>query len=172
MTISSVEENLLLIRNLKNVDFYKLENNIFNNNKYLDTLTEKDTNVIAENIINIILEEYNKLAPLKKIKIKNDETDIKSKATKILIEKKDSFYKDVYVKDKNPLNKILLKNMQKVIRMEIYKDNNRSKQKKIIVVMVILIKSGNKQKIYFSNKNQIFQINSSLIIQFTMEVRK
>ena len=68
MTINSVEENLLLIRNLKNIDFYKLENNIFNNSKYLDTLYEKDTNVIAENIIDIILEEYNKLAPLKKNK--------------------------------------------------------------------------------------------------------
>ena len=66
MKINSVEENLIVIRNTKNIDLYKLENNIFNNIKYLDTLYEKDTNKIAENIIEIILEEYNKLAPSKK----------------------------------------------------------------------------------------------------------
>ena len=47
--------------------------------------------------------------------------------------------------------------MQKIIKTEIYKDNNRSKQKKSIVVMETLIKYGNKQKIYFLNKNLIFQ---------------
>ena len=68
MKINSVEENLIIIRNTKNIDLYKLENNIFNNIKYLDTLYEKDTNIIAENIIEIILEEYNKLAPSNKNK--------------------------------------------------------------------------------------------------------
>ena len=68
MKINSVKENLILVRNIKNIDFYKLENNIFTNTKYLDTLYEKDTNIIAENLIEIIFEEYNKLAPLKKLK--------------------------------------------------------------------------------------------------------
>ena len=66
MSISIVEETLLVIRNLKNIDYYKLENNIFNNIKYLETLNQNDTNIIANNIIDIIIEEYNKLAPPKK----------------------------------------------------------------------------------------------------------
>ena len=66
MKINKVEENLFLSRNTKNVDFYKLENNIFNNTKYNSMLKEKDTNQSAENIINIILDEYNIIAPQKK----------------------------------------------------------------------------------------------------------
>ena len=100
MSISKVEETLLIVRNLKNIDYYKLENNIYNNKKYLETLNENDTNIIAENIIEIILEEYNKLAPSKKIKLKNDEKDNISKATNILIDKKIYFIKRYMLKIK------------------------------------------------------------------------
>ena len=41
MKINKVEENLFLSRNTKDVDFYILENNIFNNPKYINTLIEK-----------------------------------------------------------------------------------------------------------------------------------
>ena len=65
MKINNVEENLFLSRNTKDLDFYQLENNIYKNPKYNDTLNETNTNLSAENIINIILDEDNIIAPQK-----------------------------------------------------------------------------------------------------------
>ena len=70
MKINNVEENLFVYRNTKDLDVYKLENNIFKNPKYMNTLNESDINLSAENIINIILGEYNLLVPPKKSKLK------------------------------------------------------------------------------------------------------
>ena len=98
MKINKVEENLFLSRNINNVDFIKLENSIFNNTKYNSTLSEKNTNQSAENIINIILDEYDIIAPPKKIKIHNNEKETISKSTNILINNKNLFYKNAYSK--------------------------------------------------------------------------
>ena len=70
MKINNVEENLFVYRNTKDLDFYKLENNIFKNPNYSNTLNESNIDLSAENIINIILDEYNLLAPQKKSKLK------------------------------------------------------------------------------------------------------
>ena len=53
MNINDIEETLILVRNFKNIDKYKLENDIFNNNKYIETLNENDSNILAKNIIDI-----------------------------------------------------------------------------------------------------------------------
>ena len=93
MQIKNVEETLINIRNTKNINYDELENKVFKNKKYLETLEETDSNILAENLIDIILEEYNLIAPQKKIKINNNENDNITKPTKILIDKKTYFIK-------------------------------------------------------------------------------
>ena len=47
MKINNVEENLFVYRNTKDLDFYKLENNIFNNPNYSNTLNESNIDLSA-----------------------------------------------------------------------------------------------------------------------------
>merc|ERR1712055_943583 len=51
MKINSVEENLFIYRNMKDIDIYKLENKIIENPKYINTLNESNIDISAENKI-------------------------------------------------------------------------------------------------------------------------
>ena len=61
-----------MIQNTKNKKIEDLDNDIINHHLYQKTIDETDPDTISNNIIIIINDIYNKYAPIKKIKIKQN----------------------------------------------------------------------------------------------------
>ena len=117
MKINKIEETLIETRNFKKIDYEKLNNDIMNNEKYLSTLEEDDTEIIAENIINIINDEMDNQSILRKIKIKEKEEKKYTDGLIELIEKKNDIYKE-YSINKDNEKKNELKNLKAIIKKE------------------------------------------------------
>ena len=80
-------------RDLKKYDKEQLNENIINNEKYLETLISNDTEEIANNIQKILVEELNKNCPIKTIQIGKKRNKHISKETVDLINKRNELQK-------------------------------------------------------------------------------
>ena len=89
-------------RDLKNYDKEQLNENIINNEKYIETLESNDTEEIAKNIQKIIVEELDKNCPIKTIQIGKKRNRHISKETVELIDKRNKLQKTAKItKDKH-----------------------------------------------------------------------
>ena len=68
-------------------------NFFLNSDKYLYMLNDDNVDRITINLINEIQKYFNEVAPIRKIKVVNDEKIKVSKETQILIDKKNKCYK-------------------------------------------------------------------------------
>ena len=87
MKVSSSEENIVISRNLNNVNYDKINDNIVNSDIYIQLLEDDDPGRISSNLIKMIQNEYDNVAPMFKVKV-NDKTDKLSEYTKDVIKRK------------------------------------------------------------------------------------
>ena len=72
MNIKKAEEPYLKSRNLKKCEDFDMNNKIVNHDKYLSTLTTKNVDICCKNIIEIVNDVFDEVAPISKIKINNN----------------------------------------------------------------------------------------------------
>ena len=148
MKINQIEEKYIKVRNMKNVDFHVLQYNIIQRQEYDNILKSDSSNFTAENLIKIITEEYDKVAPVKKVKIQNKEKDYISDDTKKIINEKNEIYKAYHFTKCNE-NKLKLKNIKNLVKSKIKSDTNLGKSKEYQ-------KCNNVNKMWKITKNQIW----------------
>ena len=92
MKVSSVEEKYILTRNLKSINYEQINDNIINSDIYIQLLEDNDPTRVTSNLIKLIQEEYDQVAPMLKVKI-NDKKVKLTDNTKNLINNKNIAYK-------------------------------------------------------------------------------
>ena len=121
MKINQIEENFIITRNFKNIDFNILNQNIIDSEYYLEMLQDDNSSRICSNLIKMIQSEYDKFSPIIKLKIKNENESSNSKSTNEFIKRKNNAYKAMkqdYTTDNIREYKNLVKLTRKLIKID------------------------------------------------------
>ena len=88
MKVNQVEQRYYLSRKWDDIDYNVLEKKIIDSDTYKTMLTDENVERITNNLIKLIQRFYDEQAPIIKVKIREKNNDVLTKATKIMIQKK------------------------------------------------------------------------------------
>ena len=86
--VNQVEQRYYLSRKWDDIDYNVLEKKIIDSDTYKTMLTDENVERITNNLIKLIQRFYDEQAPIIKVKIREKNNDVLTKATKIMIQKK------------------------------------------------------------------------------------
>ena len=95
MNVTQVEERFVLSRKWQNINYELMQENMLRSEEYSLMLTDDNLNRVTSNLIKMIQYEYDKQAPVIKIKIKDKNNEVLSNETKNMIQKKNILYKEM-----------------------------------------------------------------------------
>jgi hypothetical protein len=135
--------------NLKNCENGPMNSKVLNHNIYLATLTSDDIDETCDNIIEIVNNVFNEVAPIKKIKINNSNSTY-NKVTKEAINERNEAYKTM--KANNTVeNKLNFKNIKYKTKKIIMNENIKTEIKHFEN------NNGNNYKIWKKAKEKLFK---------------
>ena len=121
MKVIQSEELYIKTRKLSNLDTNELNSKIFSHELYYKSLYCNNPNEISDNIIQMVNDIYDEVAPMKKIKIDNNIKFSNNKYTKEAINQRDKAYK-LMKRTNLPEDKVNFKNIKittkRIIRQE------------------------------------------------------
>ena len=127
MKITRTEEKLIITRNWNKINEENINNDILNHTLYKQTLLEKSSNKISENIVQIMNDVYDSYAPLNKRKIKAKENLTNDPIVKEAIKNRDNAYKTMkHLKTHEA--EINFKNIKTNTRILIKKSNKKREE--------------------------------------------
>ena len=155
MLYTNDEEKYYLTREWKKIDYDLLNNNIMNSDKYIHLLTDNDVDRVTINLVNEIQTHYNNMAPIIKVKHKNDDKVKLSIDTLSLLKKKDESYK-VMRRDKTNENVKNFRILSKICRKRVIEEKNKNLKN-------TLEKEKNPKKLWQATKNHLYGNNHRTI---------
>ena len=129
MKINNIEETVIITRKYKDINYDEINENILNNENYNNLLTETDTDVIANQLIQFINNEMDNQSKERKVKIKEKKVNKYTKETIDLIDRKNIIYKE-WKENKTIENKNNLKNIKQLIKTIKNREDFINKKKK------------------------------------------
>ena len=93
MKMIEIEPHYFLTREWKKLNYKEIKENLLNSDKYIYMVTDDNLTRVTCNLINEIQNQFDKQAPIIKVKINNDDKFKLSKENKDLINKKNEAYK-------------------------------------------------------------------------------
>ena len=130
MKVSQVEKKFFFMRKWDNIDYTILEKNIIDSDEYKTMLSDDDIERVTNNLVKLIQKVFDEQAPLIKMKIKEKNNDVLTRATKIMIDKKNKAYK-TFKDDNNKENEKQFKILAAVCRKLIFKDKKDNIKKHV-----------------------------------------
>ena len=125
MIFNQDEEAYILTRDWKKVDYNTINKKIIDSDKYLLMVTDDNTERVTINLINEVQQIFNSVAPIIKIKTKNDNKTKLSKENLELIEKKKNCYKKMK-ENKNEDNIKEYKIISKICSKKLIENKNNN----------------------------------------------